>query len=562
MTPRPVLHLMRVTLEAVSPLSIGSGDTVEKTVKAQANSQRDDANYKLATVVRDANGLPTLPGPSVQGALRHVYAAETSLGAADLYFGFADGDDGAAGRLIVGWGAVHDASGVAVVGRRLRSPDADLLLDRLAADGADDDHDATRGGFERDHVALNARSVVDGRQKFARAAVPRGCRFSIEFALWGGASANDIADDHAQLLQIARLFDHPALRLGGSGGRGYGRVRLLKATHVIPDLSDATALRALRRQPPSEPFPDTVSGADLMAEPAFGADFLAAPVVARLSLTPINPWRVGGRHAASMTEGTYGVRRPDGGFGAPPIDGMEPRGVLDVQTIVREPRIVWNEATGQGEWIAPGPDGPWDFPVPGSAVKGPLVHRALFHFNRRNGRTLNAEDWIKAKRAGDEAAQKKALEALTAFARRPEALERLLGSAKESLDAGRDGAGRAARLWVDDGAAAGVVAVQAVDHNMIDRFTGGVKGSALYAEEVLVGGTLNIALTILPPLPGADDAWTDAVVGPVLDALEDLCAGRLAIGAKSLGAFRGSVAWEGPDAARAPWETAWRARTS
>jgi len=117
-------------------------------------------------------------------------------------------------------------------------------------------------------------------------------------------------------------------------------------------------------------------------------------------------------------------------------------------------------------------------------------------------------------------------------------------------------------LWVNDGEATGVTAVQAVDHNMIDRFTGGALGGALYAEEVLVGGELSISLTILPPFSGDGPKWTDEVIAPVLDALDDLCRGRLNVGPKSLGFFEGSVCWEGPDQDKALWEDAWKARTT
>jgi CRISPR/Cas system CSM-associated protein Csm3 (group 7 of RAMP superfamily) len=550
MTVRPVLHLLRITIEAVTPISIGSGESVEKADTPRGQSQAEETKYRVAAIIRDANGLPTLPGPSLQGALRNLYLAETTGQAAESLFGFARGDDGAAGRLMVGWGAVHDSADVAVVGRRILRPSADPLLDDLRARGADEAPGA--GGFERDHVALNERHVVAGRQKFARLAVPRGCRFSFELALWGEAGAEATKNDRAQLVAIARLFTHPSLRLGGSGGRGYGRVRLIRATWLTPSLNNAVALRHLRSEPPSTPF--VGPGADLKAVAGFAAAFASAPVVAKLTLKPVNPWRVGGRHAPSMTEGTYGVRRADGSLGPPPIPGMTQRDSRDVQSPLREPIITWTGS--RGAWVSPGRAAPWDFPVAGSAVKGPLVHRALYHFNRRNARFIDADAWL----AADETGKTAILAGFTAACRRPPALETLLGAAKESLDAAPDGAGRAARLLVSDGAAVGVTAVQAIDHNMIDRFTGGVKGSAFYAEEVLVDGKLEITLTILPPFEDDGSSWPAAVIDPVVDALHDLCSGRLALGAKSLGYFTGEIVWSGEARAVGPWKKGWTER--
>jgi CRISPR/Cas system CMR subunit Cmr4 (Cas7 group RAMP superfamily) len=55
-----VLHLLRVTLEAKSPISVGGGDeqTIFDTV-----------------ILRDAYGLPTVQGSSIAGVLRHLWLA-------------------------------------------------------------------------------------------------------------------------------------------------------------------------------------------------------------------------------------------------------------------------------------------------------------------------------------------------------------------------------------------------------------------------------------------------------------------------------------------------------
>jgi hypothetical protein len=141
----------------------------------------------------------------------------------------------------------------------------------------------------------------------------------------------------------------------------------------------------------------------------------------------------------------------------------------------------------------------------------------------------------------------------------PAELEAFFGCEKKSATGGRTEAeGRASRVLFDDGEVAGVLAVQGIDHISIDRFTGGVRAGYLFVEEVLVGGSIVAKMTILPPLDNDGKhvgAWGDGVRKAFCHALRDLCAGHLAVGAKSLGFCCGDVIWTGADAA--PWEKTW-----
>src|SRR6266705_2917202 len=99
-TPQ-VLHLVRVTLEAATPISIGSGNVEEETDVA---------------LIRDANGLPIVPGASLQGVLRHLWRETRQEDPREL-FGFIDEDDpeaGGAARLFFGFGLPHSADDRAV----------------------------------------------------------------------------------------------------------------------------------------------------------------------------------------------------------------------------------------------------------------------------------------------------------------------------------------------------------------------------------------------------------------------------------------------------------------
>ena len=539
-----VLHLLRVTIEALSPVSLGSGDVIEvsrqRKREGDAESRREKGN--ATALVRDANGLPTVPGSTLQGLLRHRYTEEFGEAPANKLFGYAENTAGDAGRLFVGFGAVHDqndhaATNLIVDAGRVTG---DPILRRLRQ------HEPLR----RDHVSLNARHVADGRKKFDRRAVPLGTRFSIEFALWGDKA--EIAQDKAALERILRLFSHPAFRLGGAGRHGYGRIVLRCASYESPDLGNPVGLRRLRDQAPSVALQENLLPGTVAFDRA---------VTMRLRLTPINPWRVGGE-AHYLTEETHGARLADGSTTTHPgAELRAKRDHLDVATILREPIIIW--VNGKAELRVPEQNSPFEttlsngvaFTVPGSAIKGLLVHRALFHWNRQrtdiNG-MIDVDEWL----TWNEATRNAALEDRT---NRPAQLAYLFGAAKE-----RDSkTGKAGLVYIDDGIVSGVQAAQAVDHVVIDRFTGGVIPGLLYVEEVLVGGSIETAITVLPPenARGAETGdWQPEIRDAFLFALRDLCSGRLAIGAKSLGFCMGDIdAWEGAETLTSAWKAAWDA---
>lgn len=536
-----ILHLARVTLKALSPISLGSGEP---------------SSLSDVLLFRDANGLPALPGSSLQGALRHLWA---EVGGADdaALFGYEQEQNrnGQAGRLIFGFGAVHDSHDKAVVGRIMPGEiEADTVLRCLIA----------YTPVRRHHVKLNESHVADDRAKFDRAAVPAGTRFSFEIAMWGKSSAAET--DKAKLEQVLAMLRHPAFRLGGAGRRGYGQIKLVRASYACPDLGDPEELRRIRGEPPSVPLAEPL---DLSS----ASDLRVAR--AQLKLRPIGPWRVGtddpqlregepdprGRPPA-ITAGTIGIkylRQPgeyrvcNGNRIADRFGSSPEKKPADIR-ILGEPRIVWQQRDGAEigavEEAHPGAR-PASFIVPGSAVRGPLVHRMLFHWNRIREHFIDAD-------AAD------ARQALETWKSAPGEFAELLGAAKERTrsarargesTAGRQGQtkGFASRLYVNDGVAEGAHAVQALTHNVIDRFTGGVMNRLLYTEEAVLGGEITIELTILPRLDGKD--WDHDVVAALVAALRDLCGGRLAIGAKSHGFCTGTAEWWGAG----PWAARWQA---
>ena len=525
------LHLVRITLEALSPLSIGSGESRAHTETA---SDGTNAEIIVAGIQRDANGLPTIPGPGLQGALRRL--AEEAYGEqfAKESFGHeeeADGD-GRAGCINWGWACAHDSGGNAVSGLHLEGLDAknDSVLKLLN----------NPEPVWRDHVALSGRHSVDGRRKFARAAAPVGTRFSAELSGWGDDSFLE------DLERIVALFRHPRLRLGNGSGRGYGRIALRAASYAASPIDDADALRLQRGQPPSSPL--EISLLEKLAEPDFGDDTLLI-----LSLECEDPIRIGasGQHAKHLTHRAGSARDAQTGEARTPdasTKGNE--GEDSVLLLMREPYIVWNK-DGRGRVVdieseaGTVPPEQLRFPVPGSAIRGPLAHRTLFHANGAAGRCIDADE----RKGADDETQAKREE----YEARDQALRAFFGSANEARSPDREsGDGRAGRVLFDDSEICGATWVMGIDHVSIDRFAGGAREitGALFREEVVLGGRIDATIIIRPLITPSNDGsaaggWPQKTAEAFLRALRDLCRGRLALGGRSHGTCRGTLRFEG-----------------
>ena len=127
--PLPIVCLARVTIETCSALSIGSG---------AYHPQRD------CQVVRDANGLPAVPGTSIAGVLRHLVfdLVGNEEGTAELFGSI----EGGPSRVEVSWAHIHDTN--------------DKPVDRLELDERKLESDAILGAFLRSSSPLTTSGWV------------------------------------------------------------------------------------------------------------------------------------------------------------------------------------------------------------------------------------------------------------------------------------------------------------------------------------------------------------------------------------------------------------------
>lgn len=463
---RPVMTVLRVVLEAASPLSIASGDS---------------SLYQDVVLVRDANGLPVIPGTSLAGVLRAL-VARTDTALADTLFGCSGPkpEDELASEIAVSNGCLHGRDGRPVDG----------MVDPAAL--AQDPVLAFLSGVApglRDHVALSHRGVVDGRAKFDRAFVPAGARFSAELAMRSEPGGD--VDPVSTLEWLAELMGSPSFRLGGATRRGYGRMRVVEAQVASWNLATEpgrTAQSAYSDSGLAE-HPAACSFRPAIDPDAAPRDHGLVAICLKLQTRDGSFLRTGAGPAIDIDRGGAGSSDADRDPDASPL---------------AEPWI--EHLDGDARVHVPGADAAQiRFVLPGSGIKGALAHRTAFECRKAmtdwTGETLPA-GWTE-----------------------------LFGAVTDNAD-GRE-TGRAGAVFVDDA----VITLSRdqlkdhlvrLDHVSIDRFTQGARDGLLFNETALFDVAVDVTI-------GIDEDRAASVPGELRQAfaraVDALAGGALAIGA-------------------------------
>jgi len=476
-------HLARFTLEAQTALSISTGSP--------------DGVFDSA-LVRDANGLPAIPGSSLAGVLRHLFRDATDAERADALFG-AEGRDGGhaagqASRIQVAWGCILNAKGVPVEGLALgeaqQALQADPILEPLLRQ--------REAPLVRNRVRIGHRGAAAATGKFDRAVLPAGYRFACEVSLF---DARECPADWGQLLD---LLDDPRLRLGGATRAGLGRMALVALATGCFDLTDARGAAAFR-----------ALGRGIGDIAGFTASDLSGPARALpdhwkrldLELTARDYWRIGQGDAPLPRSGPRRAQEKES-------DAMP----------VLEPRVTWPTPTRAEITLA--------VPLaPGSAIKGALAHRAEFYANCRE--PVDGPRWADNHPGGLDGWDQPAASD-DANDTRHHAIKALFGFSKERATRG-EATGLAGRVFIDDlSIALDQAQVGRLMHNAIDRFTGGVRERLLFGEDLLWRTPIRVSVLVntraAKPEQQAD---LDRGLAALRLALRDLAAGHLAVGAGS-----------------------------
>lgn len=454
----PVFSIARVVLETTSPLAVASGRT---------NHVFD------SDLVRDASGLPMIPGTALAGVLRHLYWRQHGQDEMERIFGFQDRDDGRTSLLEVSAGVIHDSR------NRPASKHycgGDALLDFA--------RETRHLPALRERVAINQRGAAKPTEKFDCAVLPPGFRFSVELVLHSQGM-----DDPA-FQRLRALFAHPHFRLGASTRAGFGAVSVIHVAMAVLNLKvrkDAERFCKLNSDIGSNAELTGWTKQDDANQATTQSDAITNIV---FKLTPIAAWRFG-QGLTSLLGGTDKAA------------DMLPR---------VERRVKWNGGVGHM--------GADEIVIPASSLKGALRHRAVFYACCAAGYFADA-----TRLEPPDSPEK---------IRVDEAIKAIFGDASDNADGSV--AGQVGNLIINDLYLAipadETKAVGTQMHNAIDRFSGGVRDRMLFSEQLLfdIGQPLEIALSLDEKRIGMDTEAGKLGISALKRALDDLKEGRLALG--------------------------------
>lgn len=206
MTKYKYRMIARVTLEAASPLAVGSG---EKNIITDA------------PVARDINGVPYIPGTSLVGIIRHSLEDAKAI---DHLFGFQKGDKGEGSKVIVSDALLVGSNGKVIDGLEQSEPDSFLKL------------------FEvlpiRQHVRITEKGVGADHGKFDEQVVYKGTRFVFEMEL-----LSETADED-NMHKLLNIVSSPTFRIGSGTRNGFGTMRVISLKYASYNLTNETELDA------------------------------------------------------------------------------------------------------------------------------------------------------------------------------------------------------------------------------------------------------------------------------------------------------------------------------
>lgn len=193
-------YLAQITIEATTPLQIGSG---MKGIKTDS------------LVIRDVNGLPFIPGTTLAGLIAHALGPEKES---------LMGSQEAGSRLIVTEGKLLDKYGKAIDG----------IVD---ISSMDNENQTFLHNYERlpirQHVRIGHKGVTNDTGKFDEEVVLKGSRFIFELEL---VSKEDESKEFDALLAILKS---PAFRIGSGTRSGYGEIKLVDFAYRYLDLTNS-----------------------------------------------------------------------------------------------------------------------------------------------------------------------------------------------------------------------------------------------------------------------------------------------------------------------------------
>lgn len=208
-------HIVRLTVEAATPLAVGTGKGSDILTDAP--------------VAKDVNGLPYIPATSIAGVLRHAmgYADNKTDGNPFGYTDGADNDDSGHGSDIIFTDAV-------MVGKEGKALDGIQDIE-----WEDEFYRAFQDLPIRQHVRIDDKGTAEDKGKFDNEVVYKGTRFVFEIEL---VSDNDNDNDN-HIENAIKHLRYCTLRIGGGTRKGYGKLKIVKCQQASLDLAKPEDLK-------------------------------------------------------------------------------------------------------------------------------------------------------------------------------------------------------------------------------------------------------------------------------------------------------------------------------
>ena len=484
--------IARVTIEAATPLAIGSG---KKSILTDA------------TINRDANDLPFIPGTTLTGLIRHAIDEEL----AERLMGFIkkkndkkDEYEVEGSRLIVTEAKLLNRKGKAIDG----------LLNLETA--CDDEDKAFLDGFKhapiRQHAKINHRGVTEDKGKFDEEVVPKGARFCFEMELMANPkSEEELAGYKQDFKDLLKKLGADGFRVGGKSRNGFGKIEVVGEACLYRELDLSLPADLDLYLKKSASLAETWDGYEPLE--------LEKPQESRYT-----------RYKLEITPKDFLFF--GSGFGNEDVD----------HSYIKEQHITWDGDGNSGRWHSQN----LSLVVPASSVKGALAHRTAFHFNKL------------AERFADDIP---AEELANHSGKHNEAVCALFGSEgndddnqpykKENATERCDGKRRGHVLFADIVTLKNTKTDKKIhNHVKIDRFTGGAIEGALFDEEALLAHPDEPEMLELELLVDVDERINEdqRIILAFEEALKDVCKGLLPLGGnvnKGYGQFDGKLLKDG-----------------
>ncbi len=458
--------LARIVIEAISPLNIGSG---KKGIKTDS------------LVLRDANGLPFIPGTTIAGLLRHSYTVERKEGENEKEFKK----------------KLEDLREPLMGSQNLGSPliitEAKMLdSDGTVLDGIDIQERLNNNAFLdhfrelpiRQHAKINHRGTTEKGDKFDEEIVLKGTRFCFEMEM---LSDND---DESEFKHFIKALNSETFRVGSGSRAGFGEIKIVQEhcqyktiDFAIPKQKDWYLKKSSSL---CQPWDDADDEFPLAEEAS------SVWTNYELELQPIDFMLFGSGLSNDKADMTY----------------------------VRESFVDWSNGTAEikkKESVVL---------IPASSIKGALSHRLAFYYNKLS------------KVYADKLPDRKKLDDFVG--KNNEAVKSIFGSEGEKDADGKMKNKLRGNVLISDIIQKGNnISSKVLNHVSIDRFTGGAIDGALFNEEVLYTKGMTFNLKLMANSAALKAKYFEQAFE---EAMKDICRGMLPLGG---GVTRGNGCFEG-----------------